>query len=64
MVTDWSHSRGERSLGTSPAAASAACRPTPSSRCEYVSEVIVIDECPSRLETMASGTPAASMSEA
>ena len=53
-----------RFLGTSAAARSAASRPTPSSRCEYVSDVIDTDECPRRLDTTASGTPAASISDA
>ena len=66
MVTEWSRppfcSLFER--GTRPAAASAALESTPAKRWLYVSAVMAIDECPSRLLTMVRSTPAASNSDA
>lgn len=59
LVTIWSRLRG-----TSASAASAACRPTPSSRCEYVSAVRVMESapapsrrCPGRRRLPASARP-------
>ncbi|WP_432929731.1 hypothetical protein [Streptomyces sp. CA-106131] len=67
MVTEWSRSSAAGvfgARGTRAEARSAASRPTPPSRCEYVSAVMLIEEWPSRFDTIATSTPAASMSDA